>query len=86
MHVELKETLEIPKLLKNKEYKKAGNQVADIFKMAGIGLIWIIPGGAVITTMLLKLSHKARPSAFHPNANEELDVSEKTEEETNHDF
>ena len=77
MNVELKETLEIPKLLKNREYKKAGNQVIDIFKMAGIGIIWIVPGGAVLTTMLLKLSHKARPSAFHPDSKQDEDKKDK---------
>ena len=66
LHVELKETIEIPKLLKNKEYKKAGAQVLDIGKMAGLTVVWIVPGGAVLTAVILKFSHKARPSAFHP--------------------
>ncbi len=66
MHVEWKETIEIPSLLVKKEYKKAGAQVVDIFKMAGLTVIWVVPGGAVITAMILKISHKARPSAFHP--------------------
>lgn len=47
LHVELKETIEIPKLLKNKEYKRAGAQVLDIGKMARLTVIWIVPGGAV---------------------------------------
>ena len=38
LHVEWKETIEIPKLLKNKEYKKAGDQVVDICKMTGLGV------------------------------------------------
>jgi len=66
MHIEWKETIEIPSLLMNKEYKKAGAQVVDIFKMAGLTVVWVVPGGAVITAMILKFSHKARPSAFHP--------------------
>lgn len=64
LHIEWKETVEIPKLIKNKEYKKAGNQVLDIVKMTGLGVIWVIPGGAVLTAMILKYFHKARPSAF----------------------
>jgi len=66
MHVEWKETIEIPSLLVRKEYRKAGAQVVDIVKMAGLTVIWVVPGGAVITAMILKFSHKARPSAFHP--------------------
>jgi len=65
LHVELKETIEIPKLLKNREYKKAGAQVLDIGKMAGLTVVWVVPGGAVLTAVILKFSHKARPSAFH---------------------
>jgi hypothetical protein len=66
LNVELKETIEIPSLIKNREYRKAGSQVVDIFKMAGLTIVWIVPGGAIITTIILKFSHKARPSAFHP--------------------
>lgn len=62
--MEIKETIEIPSLLRRKEYKKAGHQVVDIFKMTGLTIVWIVPGGAVITAMILKFSHKARPSAF----------------------
>jgi hypothetical protein len=65
LHVEWKETIEIPKLLKNKEYKKAGEQILDICKMGTLTVVWIIPGGAVLTVLILKFSHKARPSAFH---------------------
>lgn len=72
LHVEWRETIEIPSLIKKREYKKAGAQIADLFKMAGLSIIWIIPGGAVITAMILKISHKARPSAFHPKAKSSL--------------
>jgi len=64
--LEVRETIEIPSLIKNKEYKKAGGQVADLFKMTGLAIVWVVPGGAVITAMILKFSHKARPSAFQP--------------------
>lgn len=71
LHIEWKETIEIPRLIKNKEYKKAGDQVLDIVKMTSLGAIWIIPGGAVLTAMIVKFSHKARPSAFHPENQKE---------------
>ncbi len=73
LHIEFKETIAIPSLLMKKEYKKAGYQVVDLFKMSGLAIVWIIPGGAVITAMILKFSHKTRPSAFQPNE-EELDT------------
>ena len=71
LHIEMKETIDIPKHIKNREYKKAGAQVVDIFKMAGLTVVWVIPGGAVITAMIVKFSHKARPSAFHPDSIED---------------
>jgi len=64
LHVEWKETVEIPKLLRDKEFKKASEQVLDICKMGTLTVVWVIPGGAVLTAMILKFSHKARPSAF----------------------
>jgi len=80
MHVEWKETIEIPSLIIRKEYRKAGAQVVDIFKMAGLTVVWVVPGGAVITAMILKFSHKARPSAFHPKETE-TEVSVKKDEQ-----
>jgi len=82
MHVELKETIEIPSLLIRGEYKKAGTQIVDIVKMAGLTVIWIIPGGAVITAMILKFSHKARPSAFHTPKYEKKDTPKIEEKST----
>jgi len=67
IYIEWQETKEIPVLLRQKEYKKAGAQVVDICKMAGLGVIWMIPGGAVVTAFIVKLSHKVRPSAFQDN-------------------
>jgi len=64
MHVEWRETKEIPSLLLRGEYRRAGAQVADICKMVGLGIIWVVPGGAVMTAFIVKFSHKARPSAF----------------------
>ena len=81
MHVEWKETIEIPSLLMKKEYKKAGAQVIDIVKMAGLTVIWVVPGGAVITAMILKFSHKARPSAFHEPKTQEDESAKREKKE-----
>jgi len=70
LHTEFKETVAIPSLIKNGQYREAVGQVADIAKMGGLAIIWIVPGGAVITTVILKYYHKARPSAFHPKDKE----------------
>jgi hypothetical protein len=67
LKIEMRETIEIPSLIRKKEYRKAGYQVVDLFKMTGLTVIWIVPGGAVVTAMILKFSHKARPSAFQPS-------------------
>ena len=64
MYVEWRETKEIPSLILRREYRKAGAQVVDICKMVGLGIVWVVPGGAVITAFIVKFSHKARPSAF----------------------
>jgi len=74
MAVEWRETKEIPLLLWRREYRKAGAQVADICKMAGLGMVWIVPGGAVLTAAIVKFSHRARPSAFQETSSCEEDV------------
>ena len=61
---ELYETKQIPYHIKNKEYKKALEQVADIGRMTFLSILWILPGGGVISTMVVKFSKKIRPSAF----------------------
>ena len=79
LNVEFQETIEIPSLIRRKEYKKAGAQVIDLFKMTGLTIVWIVPGGAVLTMMILKFSHKSRPSAFQAKEEQELlcNVKEK---------
>ncbi len=81
MHVEWRETKEIPLLLWRREYRKAGEQVLDICKMAGLGIVWVVPGGAVISAMIVRFYEKARPSAFREE--EETDV--KTEVSTDNE-
>jgi hypothetical protein len=70
MHVEWKETREIPLQLWRGEYKKAGAQVFDICKMVGLGIVWVVPGGAVITAFIVKFSYRMRPSAFQKQEKE----------------
>jgi hypothetical protein len=72
MHIEWQETREIPSLLASRQYRKAGEQIADICKMAGLGIIWVIPGGAVITAFLVKFSCKIRPSAFREEKEKQI--------------
>ena len=61
---EYKETKDIPKHIKNKEYKKAAEQVGDIGKMTFLSTLWVLPGGGVLSGVLVKYFKKMRPSAF----------------------
>ncbi|WP_457744599.1 hypothetical protein [Sulfurimonas sp.] len=61
---EYEETRDIPKYIKNKEYKKAAQQVGDIGKMTFLSTLWVLPGGGVISSLLVKFFKKLRPSAF----------------------
>jgi hypothetical protein len=61
---EYEETKDIPKHIKNKEYKKATQQVGDIGKMTFLSTLWILPGGGIISGVLVKLFKSLRPSAF----------------------
>ena len=61
---EYKETKEIPKHIKNREYKKAAQQVCDLGRMTFLSVLWVLPGGGVLSATLVKFSKKFRPSAF----------------------
>ena len=61
---EYKETKEIPKHIKNKEYKKAAQQVGDLGRMTFLSILWVLPGGGILSATLVKFSKKFRPSAF----------------------
>ena len=67
---EYQETKDIPKHIKNGNYKEVKQQVADLGKMAFIVIIWILPAGAIISGFIMKLSHKIRPTAFQVKENE----------------
>ena len=73
---EARETIEIPIHIKNGHFKKAGEQVGDIFKMAGLGAVWVVPGGGVLVAVILKVFHKSRPSAFRTVGSDNLKVKE----------
>lgn len=81
LNIEIRETIEIPSLIRKKEYKKAGYQVVDLFKMTELTIVWIVPGGAVLTAMILKYSHKSRPSAFQYTQEKNNDLLYVTDEE-----
>ncbi len=68
---EYKETKDIPKHIKNKEYKKAAEQVGDIGKMTFLSTLWVLPGGGVLSGVLVKYFKKMRPSAFKEDRNNE---------------
>ena len=55
---EYQETKDIPKHIKNKEYKKAAEQVGDITKMTLLSVLWILPGGGVVSATLVKFFEK----------------------------
>jgi hypothetical protein len=61
---EYQETKDIPKHIKNGNYKEVRQQFVDIGKMAFIVIIWILPAGAFISGFIMKLSNKIRPTSF----------------------
>ena len=61
---EYQETKDIPKNIKNKNYKEVKQQVADLGKMAFIVSVWILPAGAILSGFIMKLSKRMRPSSF----------------------
>ncbi|QSZ42169.1 hypothetical protein GJV85_08605 [Sulfurimonas aquatica] len=70
MKQEFHETKQIPKQLKNREYREAAEQMGDIGKMIFIACLWILPAGGVASAFLLKISHKFRPSSFQKKPDE----------------
>jgi Tfp pilus assembly protein PilO len=68
---EYQETKDIPKHIKNGNYKEVGQQVADIGKMAFIVTIWILPAGAIISGFIMKLSNTMRPTSFQVKEDED---------------
>ena len=64
MKQEYLETKQIPKQLKERQYKEATEQIGDIGKMVFLTMLWILPAGGVVSAFLLKISHKLRPSSF----------------------
>ena len=67
---EYKETKEIPKHIKNREYKKAIEQIGDITKMTFLSVLWVLPSGSVVSATIVKVFKKMRPSAFRDDESE----------------
>ena len=61
---EFKETKEIPKHIKNGNFKEVKQQIADLGKMAVLVVVWILPAGAIISGFIMKFSKNMRPTAF----------------------
>jgi len=64
LHVEWRETRAIPGQLIRGEFRRAGEQVADLGRMGFLAVLWVLPGGAVISGVAVKLFRRIRPSAF----------------------
>jgi len=55
---EYKEIKDIPQHVKNKEYKKAAEQVGDIEKMTFLSALWILSGRGVFSGVIVKFFKK----------------------------
>ena len=64
LYVEWHETRAIPGQLIRGEFRKAGGQVADLGRMGVLAVLWVLPGGAVISGVVVKFFKRIRPSAF----------------------
>ena len=86
LHKELSQSAELVALLSkstmrdlnNEEKKKVQNQLLDIFKSIPSLAIFILPGGAILLPIFIKLIPKLLPSAFDENRiDEEEDLYRK---------
>ncbi|SEK38640.1 LETM1-like protein [Maribacter orientalis] len=83
LHKELSQSAELVALLSKStvrdlsrdEKKKVQNQLIDIFKSIPSLAIFILPGGAILLPIFIKLIPKLLPSAFDENR---IDVEEKS--------
>lgn len=83
LHKELSQSAELVALLSKStvrdlsrdEKKKVQNQLLDIFKSIPSLAIFILPGGAILLPIFIKLIPKLLPSAFDENRIEEEDQS-----------
>ena len=86
LHKELSQSAELVALLSKStvrdlsrdEKKKVQNQLIDIFKSIPSLAIFILPGGAILLPIFIKLIPKLLPSAFDENR---IDVEEKSKED-----
>ena len=85
LHKELSQSAELVALLSKstvrdlsgEEKKKVQNQLLDIFKSIPSLAIFILPGGAILLPIFIKLIPKLLPSAFDENRIDEEDSSAK---------
>jgi hypothetical protein len=77
MKVEWHETRAVPGQLLRGEFRKAGEQVADLGRMSFLALLWVLPGGAVISAFVVKVFHRIRPSAFRHRRHDKRDKEDK---------
>ena len=61
--MEYEETKDIPKHIKNKDYKKE-EEVGDIGKMTFLFSLWVLSDEGVLSGILVKYFKKMRPSAL----------------------
>lgn len=85
LHKELSQSAELVALLSkstvrdlsSEEKKKVQNQLLDIFKSIPSLAIFILPGGAILLPVFIKLIPKLLPSAFDENRIDEEDLPVK---------
>ena len=67
---EYQETKDIPKHIKEGNFKEVRQQVADIGKMIIIAFIWVLPAGVILSGFIMKVSNKMRPTSFQEEKKE----------------
>ena len=71
---ELDETKQIPSHIKSRNFKEAFIQVCDIGKMSFIAILWVLPGGGFISTLVVGFSDKIRPTSFQKDKEKEKNI------------
>jgi hypothetical protein len=61
---EYHETKQIPRHIKERNFKEALLQIGDLGKMSFLAVLWILPAGGILSGFIVKYSKKIRPSAF----------------------
>jgi len=64
LRTEWHETRAIPGQLLRGEFRRAGAQLADLGRMGFLAALWALPGGAIVSALVVRFSIRIRPSAF----------------------